>query len=146
MLPGLPGKVNYDDVFWDMILLATFLCNAWLSMCFKLWDILSTIREEEDRECSAVSFMTIIIMSSFHTIFVFTPIVYITGNFHGIANDNDTQNLMEIIRFPGHGINLLFLSLLFIIPLLFYICFFGGMCWGICILIKKIAKGHIRSC
>lgn len=34
MLQGLPGKVNYDDVFWDMILLATFLCNAWLSMCF----------------------------------------------------------------------------------------------------------------
>ena len=151
MLPGLPGKVNYDDVFWDMILLATFLCNAWLSMCFKLWDILSDLSTIQDRRFSPVvlwffKLMGIIIMSSFHTIFVFTPIVYITGNFHGIANDNDTQNLMEIIRFPGHGINLLFLSLLFIIPLLFYICFFGGMCWGICILIKKIAKGHIRSC
>ena len=128
MLPGLPGKVNYDDVFWDMILLATFLCNTWLSMCFKLWDIFSTIQEEEDREFSAVVSwflrpMKIIIMSSFHTIFVFTPIVYITGNFQGIANDNDTQNLMEIIRFPGK--NLPLLSSLYAITLLFYFRLYG---------------------
>ena len=138
MLPGLPGKVNYDDVFWDMILLATFLCNAWLSMCFKLWDIFSTIQEDqeegdqlEDRGFFAVVswFLKptkIIIMSSFHTIFVFTPIVYITGNFRGIANDNDTQNLMEIIRFPGE--NLLLLSFLFAISLLFYIKFYRSLC------------------
>ena len=82
MLQGLPGKVNYDDVFWDMILLATFLCNAWLSMCFKLWDILSDLSTIQDRGFSPVvlwffKLMGIIIMSSFHTIFVFTPIVYI---------------------------------------------------------------------
>ena len=127
MLEGLPGKVNYDDVFWDMILLATFLCNAWLSMCFKLWD--TTIRSDlstiQDRGfCAVVSWfyrlMIIIIMSSFHTIFVFTPIVYITGNFRGIANDNDTQNLMEIITFPGKNLSLL--SFLFAIPLLYYGC------------------------
>ena len=132
MLEGLPGKVNYDDVFWDMILLATFLCNAWLSMCFKLWDIFSTIQEDqeegdqlEDRGFFAVVswFLKptkIIIMSSFHAIFVFTPIVYITGNFRGIANDNDTQNLMEIITFPGKNLSLL--SFLFAIPLLYYGC------------------------
>ena len=133
MLPGLPGKVNYDDVFWDMILLATFLCNAWLSMCFKLWDILSTIQEEEEEEVrgffAVVSWFLkptkIIVMSSFHTIFVFTPIVYITGNFRGIANDNDTKNLMEIIRFPGE--NLLLLSFLFVISLLFYIKFYRSL-------------------
>lgn len=126
MLEGLPGKVNYDDVFWDMILLATFLCNAWLSMCFKLWDIFSDSSTIQDRGFRAVvswfsRLTTIIIMSSFHTIFVFTPIVYITGNFRGIANDNHTQNLMEIIRFPGKNLSLL--SFLFTIPLLFYIYF-----------------------
>ena len=125
MLEGLPGKVNYDEVFWDMILFATFLCNAWLSMCFKLWDILSDLSTIQDRGFSPVvlwffKLMGIIIMSSFHTIFVFTPIVYITGNFRGIANDNDTQNLMEIIRFPGK--NRWLLSILFTIPSLFYIC------------------------
>ena len=62
-------------------------------------------------------------MSSFHTIFVFTPIVYITGNFRGIAKDNDTQNLMEILRFPGKGLPLL--TFLFTIPLQFYISFFS---------------------
>ena len=126
MLEGLPGKVNYDDVFWDMILLATFLCNAWLSMCFKLWDIFSDSSTIQDRGFRAVvswfsRLTTIIIMSSFHTIFVFTPIAYITGNFRGIANDNDTQNLMEIIRFPGKNLSLL--SFLFTIPLLFYVFF-----------------------
>ena len=128
MLQGLPGKVNYDDVFWDMILLATFLCNAWLSMCFKLWDILSDSSTIQDREFWAVfswlfRLMRIIIMSSCYTIFVFTPIVYITGNFRGIANDNDTQNLMEIIRFPGKNLSLRFL--LSIIPLLYLylLCF-----------------------
>ena len=128
MLQGLPGKVNYDDVFWDMILLATFLCNAWLSMCFKLWDILSDLSTIQDRGFSPVvlwffKLMGIIIMSSFHTIFVFTPIVYITGNFRGIAKDNDTQNLMEILRFPGKGLPLL--TFLFTIPLQFYISFFS---------------------
>ena len=126
MLEGLPGKVNYDDAFWDMILFATFLCNAWLSMCFKLWDIFSDSWTIQGRGFSAVvswfsRLTTIIIMSSFHTIFVFTPIVYITGNFRGIANDNHTQNLMEIIRFPGKNLSLL--SFLFTIPLLFYIYF-----------------------
>lgn len=126
MLEGLPGKVNYDDAFWDMILFATFLCNAWLSMCFKLWDIFSDSWTIQHRGFSAVvswfsRLTTIIIMSSFHTIFVFTPIVYITGNFRGIANDNHTQNLMEIIRFPGKNLSLL--SFLFTIPLLFYIYF-----------------------
>ena len=146
MLQGLPGKVNYDDVFWDMILLATFLCNAWLSMCFKLWDISSTIQEEEDRGFFAVvSWLfirptKIIIMSSFHTIFVFTPIVYITGNFRGIANDNDTQNLMEIIRFPGK--NVLLLSFLFTIALLFYIKFYGRLRYVIFLTIDKL----IRRC
>ena len=125
MLEGLPGKVNYDEVFWDMILFATFLCNAWLSMFFKLWDIFSDSSTIQDRGfCAVVSWFfrltRIIIMSSFHTIFVFTPIVYITGNFRGIANDNDTQNLMEIIRFPGK--NRWLLSILFTIPSLFYIC------------------------
>ena len=128
MLQGLPGKVNYDDVFWDMILLATFLCNAWLSMCFKLWDILSDLSTIQDRGFSPVvlwffKLMGIIIMSSFHTIFVFTTIVYITGNFRGIAKDNDTQNLMEILRFPGKGLPLL--TFLFTIPLQFYISFFS---------------------
>ena len=134
MLQGLPGKVilNYDDVFWDMILLATFLCNAWLGMCFKLWDILSTIQEEGDRESSAVRlFMKIIIMSSFHTIFVFAPIAFITGNFQGIANDNDTQNLMEIIRFPGKSLPLL--SFLFAIPFFFYIIYYS---WSLCYVIR----------
>ena len=145
MLPGLPGKVNYDDVFWDMILLATFLCNTWLSMCFKLWDIFSTIQEEEDREFSAVVSwflrpMKIIIMSSFHTIFVFTPIVYITGNFRGIANDNDTQNLMEIIRFPGK--NLLLLSILYTITLLFYFRFYGIQLY----VFYKWTGDHLRRC
>ncbi|KAL9982896.1 hypothetical protein ACROYT_G005009 [Oculina patagonica] len=47
MLQALPGKVNYDDIFWDMILMVTFLGNALLGMCFKLWDILSASQEEE---------------------------------------------------------------------------------------------------
>ena len=146
MLPGLPGKVNYDDVFWDMILLATFLCNAWLSMCFKLWDILSTIQEEEVRGFFAVVSWffikptKIIVMSSFHTIFVFTPIVYITGNFRGIANDNDTQNLMEIIRFPGK--NLLRLSILYAITLLYYIKFYGSRLY----VFYKWTDDHLRRC
>ena len=134
MLHELPGQVNYDDVFWDMILLATFLCNAWLSMCFKLWDILSTIHEEEHREFSAAAvalwffkLMGIIIMSSFHTIFVFTPIVYLTENFRGIANDNDTQNLMEIVRFPGKDVPLL--TFFFVMPATFY---FGFVLYGLC--------------
>ena len=134
MLRELPGQVNYHDVFWDMILLATFLCNAWLSMCFKLWDILSTIHEDEYRECSAATvalwffkLMAIIIMSSFHTIFVFTPIVYLTENFQGIANDNDTQNLMEIMRFPGKDVPLL--TFFFVMPTTFY---FGFVLYGLC--------------
>ena len=148
MLRGLPGKVNYDDVFWDMILLATFLCNAWLSMCFKLWDILSdssTIHCVQDREfCAVFSWfyrpMRIITMSSCYTIFVFTPIVYITGNFRGIANDNDTQNLMEIIRFPGKNLSLL--SLLYIIPLLYlYLLFFTFI-----ISITWYVLSHILAC
>ena len=147
MLQGLPGKVNYDDVFWDMILLATFLCNAWLGMCFKLWDILSTMQEEEGREFSAVVSwflrpMKIIIMSSFHTISVFTPIVYITGNFRGIANDNDTQNLMEIIRFPGkHLLLLSFLSFCSMIQLLLNIYF--GIWW--CVISYERIEGLWRS-
>ena len=136
----LPGKaiLNYDDVFWDMILLATFLCNAWLGMCFKLWDILSTVQEEEDLESSVVClFMKIIIMSSFHTIFVFAPITFITGNFQGIANDNDTQNLMEIIRFPGKSLPLL--SFLFAIPFFFYIIYYScSLCYVIPLAIIKL--------
>ena len=132
MLRELPGQVNYHDVFWDMILLATFLCNAWLSMCFKLWDILSDLSTIQDRGFSAVvlwffRLMGIIIMSSFHTIFVFTPIVYLTGNFQGIANDNDTQNLMEIMRFPGKDVPLL--TFFFVMPTTFY---FGFVLYGLC--------------
>ena len=128
MLQGVPGKVNYDDVFWDMILLATFLCNAWLSMCFKLWDILSDSSTTEDREfCAVFSWLyrlnRIIIMSSCYTIFVFTPIVYITGNFRGIANDNNTQNLMEIIRFPGKNLSLRFLVSVIPLLYLYLLCF-----------------------
>ena len=128
MLQGLPGKVNYDDVFWDMILLVTFLCNAWLGMCFKLWDILSIIQKEKGWEFSPVVSwfvrpMIIIIMSSFHTIFLFTPIMHITRNFRGIAYDNDTQNLMEIIRWPGKE-TLPLMYALFSVPLLFYIIYY----------------------
>ena len=127
MLQELPGKVNYDDVFWDMILLVTFLCNAWLGMCFKLWDILSIIQKEKDWEFSLVVSwfvkpMIIIIMSSFHTIFLFTPIIHITRNFRGIAYDNDTQNLMEIIRLPGKDLPLMYA--LFSVPLLSYIIYY----------------------
>lgn len=148
MLQGLPGKVNYDDVFWDMILLDTFLVNAWLSMCFKLWDILSTIQDQDEGRSVVVSFFLrpsrIMIMSCFHTIFLFTPIVYTTGNFQVIVNDNDTQRIMEIIRVPGKDLSVI--SCLFSIPLQFYTILYGGsLCYVISLTIKW-AVYHIRRC
>ena len=151
MIQGLPGKVNYDDVFWDMILLETFLVNAWLGMCFKLWDILSTIRDqaEEDRGLLVVVSCfarpsRIIIMSCFHTIFVFTPIVYTTRNFRVIVNGNDTQLIMEIIRGPGK--DLWVISFFFSIPLLFYTIFYGGSLCYVIFLTIKWAYYLIRRC
>ncbi len=120
MLQALSGKVNYDDIFWDIILLVTFLVNAFLGMCFKLWDILSVIQEKNDWNSSfwLVKPVIVIILSCFHTIFLFTPIVFATENFSGIAHDKDTQNLMEIIRYFGQ--DKLTICLLFLVPTCFY--------------------------
>ncbi len=144
MLQELPGNVNYDDIFWDMILLVTFLVNAFLGMCFKLWDILSGTQEENGWNFLFVIVkpVIIIILSCFHTIFLFTPIVMATDNFTGIAHGKDTQNLMEIIRYVGqHWL----IHLFFRITALFYgICCFStcrAFCYISCFLVKE--KIHV---
>ncbi len=134
MLQELPGNVNYDDIFWDMILLVTFLVNAFLGMCFKLWDILSEIQEENEWNFSFVIVkpLLIIILSCFHTIFLFTPIVMATDNFSGIAHDKDTQNLMEIIRYAGqNGLIYLFFRIAALFYGIYYLCGCRCLCQGV---------------